>query len=59
VHFRAGASAFADVADLFIGRFAESENRFLEIGFFFRLILIRNRTRNRIRGRTARRAVPT
>ena len=28
-HFRAGAAAFVDVADLFVRRFAERENGFL------------------------------
>ena len=32
--FRAGASAFANVADLFVRRFAKREDRFLEIDRF-------------------------
>jgi len=33
-HFRTGAAAFANAADLFVGRFAKRKNRFLKIGFF-------------------------
>src|SRR6266446_412855 len=47
LHFCAGAAAFCDAPDLFVGRFAKGKNKFFEIDLFLRRIPIRTRNRAR------------